>query len=365
MKSPARIPVRLGTRSYEIVVQAGGLRSLPASIESLERRPSYIALVTDNHVDEHYGELVLRLLREKNFETSKIVVLSGEPSKSVEGLSEIYRGFARAKLDRQALVIALGGGVVGDLAGFAAATYLRGIDWFHVPTSLLAQVDASVGGKTGINLPWGKNLAGSFHQPKGVLIDPEALDTLPEEEFRNGMAEVIKIAAVVDEDFFAFLEKNRAAIFDLESAALHRTLCEAVSLKAKIVSEDERESGKRMLLNFGHTLGHSLESAEGFEGLRHGEAVSIGMAGAANLCAEEKICPAEDRDRLLLLLRDCSLPTRWPDQVDIEIALQALTYDKKRDKGKLRMVLMEKIGRGFVASGIEENALRKAISLLR
>lgn len=365
MKKPVSIPVRLGPRRrYEVRIREGLLEEIHLFLKEIGLHPQRIALVTDSNVDRWYGERAVRSLARSHAEIAKIEMTPGEESKSMSGLADLYEAFADAGLDRSSLVLALGGGVVGDLAGFAAATFHRGLPFLQVPTSLLAQVDASVGGKTGINLPWGKNLAGAFHQPVGVLIDPELLVTLPPRELRNGLAEAIKCAAIADAKLFDLLEAQREAILTFDTKAIARVIAASVRIKARIVEKDERESGPRMLLNFGHTIGHAIEAAKNFEGILHGEAVAIGMAAAAILSVEMDRCPPNDRDRLLRLLHEYGLPTQLPEGLDLEQLMARIGADKKKRGKDLRFVALDKIGQASIVRGIEAAALRRVLAIL-
>src|ERR1700688_1957893 len=282
---PITVDVALGERAYDIVIGRDVLRSLGTRVAAL-RPGAHTAIVTDRNVAGHWREPAEASLSEAGIATSRVTVEEGEGSKTYAGLEKVSEALIAAKIERNDLVISLGGGVVGDLAGFAAAILRRGVDFVQVPTSLLAQVDSSVGGKTGINSPKGKNLLGAFHQPVLVVADTAVLDTLSPRQFRAGYAEVAKYGVLGDEAFFAWLEANHADIFKGGSAREHAiaTSCRA---KAAIVARDERESGERALLNLGHTFGHALEAATGFsDRLFHGEGVAVGMVLAAELSAE-------------------------------------------------------------------------------
>lgn len=365
LKKALAIPVRLPGRRYEVRIREGLLDEVHLFLAELPVRPQRIALITDSNVDRWYGERVARSLSRYRAEVTKIELAPGEKTKSLSGLADLYEAFADAGLDRSSLVVALGGGVVGDLAGFAAATFLRGLPYLQIPTSLLAQLDSSVGGKTGIDLPWGKNLAGAFHQPLGVLIDPETLVTLPPRELRNGLAEAIKAAVIADAALFEFLEKRREEILTIDTRALVRTIAGAVRIKARIVEKDERESGPRMLLNFGHTIGHAIEAAKNYEGILHGEAVAIGMAAAAILSVEAGKLAPKSRDRFLKILHEYGLPTQLPAELDLEKTLSLMGNDKKRAASGLRFVLLSSIGRAEVVSNIDIASVRRILAILR
>ena len=306
------VDVALGDRAYDIVIGRGVLASLGARVAAL--RPGVrTAIVTDRTVAKHWLEPAERSLTEAGIPTSRVIVEEGEVSKTYAGLEKVSEALIAARIERNDLVIALGGGVVGDLAGFAAAILRRGVDFVQVPTSLLAQVDSSVGGKTGINSPQGKNLLGAFHQPVLVIADTSVLDTLSPRQFRAGYAEVAKYGVLGDEAFFTWLEANHADIFSGGAAREHAiaTSCRA---KAAIVSRDERENGERALLNLGHTFGHALEAATGFsDRLFHGEGVSVGMVLAAEFSAQLGMISAADAARVERHLASVGLPTHLQD----------------------------------------------------
>ncbi|OGL61061.1 MAG: 3-dehydroquinate synthase [Candidatus Tectomicrobia bacterium RIFCSPLOWO2_12_FULL_69_37] len=339
------VRVAFGERSYTIWIGASALRRLGETARACF--PGGRALVvSDRNVARRYGPLALASLRKSGIRAEILAVPAGERSKSLAQLSRIFDRLAALQLDRGCGLVALGGGVIGDLGGFAAAAFLRGIPCIQAPTSLLAQVDSSVGGKTGVDHRLGKNLIGAFYQPAAVLSDIASLDTLPAREFRSGMAEVVKHAVIADAGLFAYLERNAARIQARDKGALERVVAENCRLKARIVERDERESGPRMALNFGHTLGHAIETLAGYSRrLLHGEAVAIGMAAAARLSREEGLCAKEDVERLTALLGGFGLPTslrRPPAQPQLAGAVGS---DKKRLRGKPRFVLLERIGK--------------------
>src|SRR5471030_219306 len=309
---PIAVEVALGERAYDIVIGRDVLQSLGARVAAL--RPGVrTAIVTDRNVAKHWLEKTESSLAAAGIASSRIIVEEGEGSKTYAGLEQVSEALIAAKIERNDLVIALGGGVVGDLAGFAAAILRRGVDFVQVPTSLLAQVDSSVGGKTGINSPRGKNLLGAFHQPVLVVADTAVLDTLSPRQFRAGYAEVAKYGLLGDEAFFTWLEKNHSDIFSGGAAREHAiaTSCRA---KAAIVARDERENGERALLNLGHTFGHALEAATGFSGrLLHGEGVAIGMALAFRLSVKLGHCPGQDAERFVRHLQAVGLPAAIAD----------------------------------------------------
>jgi 3-dehydroquinate synthase len=359
------VDVALGDRAYDIVIGRNVLQSLGARIAAL--RPGVrTAVVTDRTVAKHWLEPAEASLAEAGIPTSRIIVEEGEISKSYAGLEKVSEALISAKIERNDLVIALGGGVVGDLAGFAAAILRRGVDFVQVPTSLLAQVDSSVGGKTGINSPQGKNLLGAFHQPVLVIADTAVLDTLTPRQFRAGYAEVAKYGVLGDEAFFTWLEKNHADIFKGGSAREHAiaTSCRA---KAGVVSRDERETGERALLNLGHTFGHALEAATGFsDRLFHGEGVAIGMVLAAEFSAKLGMIAEADAVRVERHLAGAGLPTRLQDiagfaqegLADADALMALMAQDKKVKRGKLTFILLEAVGRAVIAKDVEPSLVR-------
>ncbi|MFB6460827.1 3-dehydroquinate synthase [Bradyrhizobium tunisiense] len=362
---PVTVEVALENRAYDIVIGRGVLASLGERVAAL--RPGVrTAIVTDRTVAKHWLEPAEASLAASGIPTSRIVVEEGEISKTYAGLEKVSEALIAAKIERNDLVIALGGGVVGDLAGFAAAILRRGVDFVQVPTSLLAQVDSSVGGKTGINSPQGKNLLGAFHQPVLVIADTAVLDTLSSRQFRAGYAEVAKYGVLGDEAFFTWLEKNHADIFKGGSAREHAiaTSCRA---KAGVVSRDERETGERALLNLGHTFGHALEAATGFsDRLFHGEGVAIGMTLAAQFSAKLGMIGEADAARVERHLIEAGLPTRLQDiagfaqegLADADALMALMAQDKKVKRGKLTFILLEAVGRAVIAKDVEPTLVR-------
>jgi len=362
---PVNVGVALGDRTYDIVIGRGVLSSLGQRVAAL--RPGVrTAIVTDRTVAKYWLEPAEASLAAAGIPTSRVVVEEGEISKTYAGLEKVGEALIAAKIERNDLVIALGGGVVGDLAGFAAAILRRGVDFVQVPTSLLAQVDSSVGGKTGINSPQGKNLLGAFHQPVLVIADTAVLDTLSPRQFRAGYAEVAKYGVLGDEAFFAWLEKNHSDIFKGGSAREHAiaTSCRA---KAGVVSRDERETGERALLNLGHTFGHALEAATGFsDRLFHGEGVSIGMTLAAQFSAKLGMIGEPEAARVEHHLIEAGLPTRLQDiagfaqegLADADALMALMAQDKKVKRGKLTFILLEAVGRAVIAKDVEPTPVR-------
>jgi len=362
---PTVVEVALGDRAYDIVIGRDQLATLGARIANL-RAGARTAIVTDRTVAKHWLDQTEASLNAAGIATSRILVEEGEGSKTYAGFQQVCEGLIRAKIERNDLVIALGGGVVGDLAGFAAAAVRRGVDFVQVPTSLLAQVDSSVGGKTGINSPQGKNLIGAFHQPVLVIADTAVLDTLSPRQFRAGYAEVAKYGLLGDAAFFAWLEANHAEIFSGGAAREHAiaTSCRA---KAAIVARDEREHGDRALLNLGHTFGHALEAATGFsDRLFHGEGVSIGMVLAAQLSARLGMLSADDATRIQRHLTDVGLPTRLQDiagfaqegLADADALMALMAQDKKVTRGRLTFILLQAIGHAVISRNVEPAVVR-------
>ncbi|MFT0875578.1 3-dehydroquinate synthase [Rhodopseudomonas sp. G2_2311] len=364
--APITVEVALGDRAYEIVIGRDVIASLGERIAKL-RPGARTAIVTDRTVAKTWLKRAEEVLDQAGIAHASVIVGEGESSKSYAGLEQVCEALIAAKIERNDLVIALGGGVIGDLAGFSASLLRRGVDFVQVPTSLLAQVDSSVGGKTGINSPQGKNLIGTFHQPVLVLADTAILDTLSPRQFRAGYAEVAKYGALGDEAFFAWLEANHAELFSGGAAREHAvaTSCRA---KAAIVARDERETGDRALLNLGHTFGHALEAATGFsDRLFHGEGVAIGMVLAAEFSAERGMMPAADAQRLAKHLAEVGLPTRLQDiagftqegLADADRLMALMAQDKKVKRGELTFILMEGIGRAVIANKVEPAPVRE------
>ncbi len=325
-------------------------------------RAKHVALVTDANVGRLYGARAARALQRAGLTVIRVQVPAGERAKSEAQLSRLWRAFAAAGLSRAGAVVALGGGVVGDLAGFAAATWLRGVPWVGVPTSLLAQVDSSVGGKTAIDLPAGKNLVGSFHQPVGVLVDPDTLATLPARHVRAGLAEVLKLGMAVDAALFRWCEAQADALAAGDLAALYGAVTRSIRAKARIVKADEREreGGCRSALNLGHTLGHALEAVHGYRGLLHGEAVALGLRAAADLSVRVVGLPIGSRVRLEAMLDHVGLPVRMPS-TRLSALLTAMQSDKKRARAIVRWVLTPSIGAASVPRAVKSTFVRAAL----
>jgi 3-dehydroquinate synthase len=354
-RAPTTVSVDLGPRSYDVIVGRGLLAGAGAEIAA--RLPgARAAIVTDETVASLHLPELKESLNAARIEHTAIAVPPGEESKSFERLTEVVDGIIAARLERNDIVIALGGGVVGDLAGFAAAIVRRGMRVVQIPTTLLAQVDSSVGGKTGINTPRGKNLVGAFHQPVLVLADAGVLDTLPPRIFNAGYAEIAKMALIGDAAFFAWLEQNWRAMA-AGWPEREQAIAIAVRAKAAAVAADERDEGVRALLNLGHTFGHALEAAAGYsDRLLHGEAVAIGTVLAFDFSARRGLSPAEDTARVAAHLKDVGLPTSIGDipgpRVSAETLIELIAQDKKVARGKLTFILTRGIGKAFVATDI-------------
>jgi len=359
----ADLPLRYPPRAAHsrIRIASGALDGLGAFTRDLTGA-TRAAVVSDTNVAALYGERAVRSLGRARIDATLITVPAGERSKRAAVLDRLWEHFAALDLARGDVVVALGGGVVGDLAGFAAASWLRGIAWIGAPTSLLAQVDSSVGGKTGIDLAAGKNLVGAFHQPAGVLVDPRVLATLPRRERRAGLAEVVKMGMACDSALFAWAERNVRALAAGDTAALSEAVSRAIRVKARVVRRDEREreGGARTALNFGHTLGHAIEAARGYRGIRHGEAVAIGMRVAARLSEREAGLASAARARLESVLDALGLPRTMPP-VPLADLLEAIGRDKKRGANGVRWVLTPRIGHASVPRLISGRLVRAAL----
>jgi 3-dehydroquinate synthase len=356
------VPVGLGARAYEVVIGEGLLAEAGARIAPLARR-GRLAVVSDETVWRLHGPTLAAALEGAGLEVFPVVVPPGEQTKSFEGLADVTDRLLALELDRGDLIVAFGGGVVGDLTGFAAAIYKRGVDFVQIPTTLLAQVDSSVGGKTAIDTPRGKNLVGAFHQPKLVLADLSVLGALPDREMRAGYAEVIKYGLLGDFAFFEWLEANGAAVLAREPAALAHAVARSVEMKAEIVAEDEREQGRRALLNLGHTFGHALEAETGYgDALLHGEAVAAGQAQAFRFSAAQGLCSAQDAQRATAAIAAAGLPTRMDEIPGAPFAADQLVrhmaQDKKAEAGKLTFILARGLGATFVAKDVDAEAVR-------
>ena len=351
------LQVELGARRYPIRIGRGLLDDATGLAAFVPGRHALI--VSDRNVAPLYLAQVEAALKGK---TVKALVLpAGEQEKTLSRFGEVMTALAALGASRDATVVALGGGVVGDLAGFAAACWMRGVRFVQVPTTLLAMVDSSVGGKTAVDLPQGKNLVGAFHQPSAVLADTATLDTLPDRELRAGLAEVVKYGAIADATFFEWLEANADALLDRDPDALAEAIAVSCAHKAGIVSRDETEQGERMLLNFGHTFGHAIETEQGYGGLLHGEAIAVGMVLAARLSSDLGRAPWSDTARLAALLERLGLPVALPAGLSGDALLARMRLDKKAVSGALRLILWSGLGHAEVVTDVPDTDIRAVL----
>lgn len=375
MTAPSIVSVDLSQQSanssYDVAIAPGGIDHLGSWIEErvLPQRKlgKRMVVVSNPQIFKHYGAQAIASLEQAGFVVESCILPAGERYKTLTSIQKIYDVAQAHHLERSSTLVAIGGGVIGDMVGFAAATWLRGIHFIQVPTSLLAMVDASIGGKTGVNHPKGKNLIGAFHQPRLVLIDPLALNTLPPREFRAGMAEVIKYGVIWDLNLFEALEsakrldQRRYISDDLLQLILTRS-CQA---KAHVVSKDEKEAGLRAILNYGHTIGHAVESLTGYRSVNHGEAVAIGMVAIGQIAAHLGWWTQAESDRQTALIEKTGLPTRLPAGLDLDGVLEALKSDKKVEDGLVRFVVPESIGKVSVTDKISAADVRYALEKLQ
>lgn len=351
------VDVELGARRYPIHIGPGLLQDAPRLAALTPGR--HVLIVSDANVAPHYLSRVEAAFAGKR--VASHIFPPGEQEKTLARFSELMTALATLGASRDATLVALGGGVIGDMTGFAAACWMRGVRFVQLPTTLLAMVDSSVGGKTAVDLPEGKNLVGAFHQPSAVVADTDTLATLPDREVRAGLAEVIKYGALGDAGFFDWVQANARALRDRDPEALVQAIATSCAHKAGIVARDETETGERMLLNLGHTFGHAIEAEQGFGGLVHGEAVAVGMVLAARLSADLGLAPATDAERLVAALDALGLPTALPAGLDPDALLARMRLDKKNLSGTLRLILWRGIGHAFVATGIDEAAVRRVL----
>ena len=358
------VTVQLGQRSYDVRVGAGVLGELGGLTRSLPAVSSAV-VIADSNVAGLYGPRAVKLLREADLTARLLTFPAGEPSKTLATYGRILDELLSAEppIDRQTVIVALGGGVTGDLAGFVAASALRGLRWIQCATTLLAAVDASVGGKTGVNHATGKNLIGAFHQPAGVLIDVDLLKTLPPGELRNGLAECVKHGVIRDEGLLTFIEDSAADIAATDADVITELIARNVAIKAAVVSADERESGQRAHLNFGHTIGHALEVLVGYDSLPHGRAVSLGMVAACRMAVTRKFISQPDADRVAALLAALHLPVSCAP-VDADEVWTIMQHDKKTASGKVRMVLPTRLGAVDIFDDIAADAVADALAAI-
>ena len=353
------ISVPLPQSPYDIVTNPGNLSKLGDYLAPLKLGKK-ILLLSNAEIFNHYGETALNSLKKSGFEVSVHLIPAGETNKTLDAIAKIYDTALEKRLERSSTMVALGGGVVGDMTGFAASSWLRGINFVQVPTTLLAMVDASIGGKTGVNHPQGKNLIGAFYQPRLVFIDPLVLKTLPEREFRAGMAEVIKYGIIWDADLFEQLEQAKSLknLADLPESLLEMIITRSCQAKVDVVSQDEKESGIRAILNYGHTLGHAVESLTGYSQVNHGEAVAIGMVAAGKIAVKMGLWNEKDAQRQMVLIEKTGLPTQIPSHLDPNTIIDILQTDKKVKAGKVRFILPTAIGKVIITDEVTTEILQ-------
>ena len=354
-----KIPVNLADRSYKITIGRGILERTATYLPSTTYTSA--AILTHPHLVDAYAEPVRRSLAAVGIRTVVLTIPPGERYKNLRTTARLYDRLMEAGIDRKGLIVTVGGGVLGDLGGFVAATYLRGIDFLQAPTTLLAQVDASIGGKTGVDLPGGKNLVGAFHQPRAVIIDTDTLETLSSRELRSGLAEVVKYGIIADGALFIRLAAEMPLLLRRNPDLLFYAIERSCRIKARIVAEDETEQDRRAILNFGHTVGHALEVVTGYRRYKHGEAISIGMVSACLIGEVMGYTPPDVTPRVAGLLRSAGLPTAFPDDVDKNLLSQAMSHDKKALGGRVRFVLARAIGNVEHGIDVPETAVRAAL----
>ncbi|NJK99392.1 MAG: 3-dehydroquinate synthase [Spirulinaceae cyanobacterium RM2_2_10] len=356
------IHVDLPQNAYQVAIAPGAIAQLGQHLTPLQLSPRLL-LVSDENVFPHYGEVAVASLQAAGFAVATHIFPAGEPHKTLASIQQLYDTAHTHRLERRSTLLALGGGVVGDMTGFAAATWLRGVNFVQVPTTLLAMVDAAIGGKTGVNHPQGKNLIGAFYQPRAVIIDPQMLATLPRREFRAGMAEVIKYGVIWDADLFDQLAAaSQLDRYDAVSPALLQTiLSRSCQAKAAVVRQDEKEAGLRAILNYGHTVGHAVESLTHYKKFVHGEAVAIGMVAAGAIAQQLEFWTAKDNARQLDLIAKAQLPTQIPDNLRVADILTALQSDKKVQAGRVRFILPTAIGSVQITAQVPTDPLARVL----
>ncbi len=356
------VTIGLGERSYPIHIRPDLLAEIGRDLQENKFAGRY-GVISDDRVSGLYGEPLLESLIKAGVQAELITFPSGEKSKNLQTIATLASELIQRGFDRSDGLIALGGGVTGDITGFLASIYMRGISFVQVPTTLLAQVDSSVGGKTGVDIPEGKNLVGTFYQPRAVYIDTDVLHTLPRDELRNGLAEAIKYGVIHDSEFFAFLDSSRDTIFDLNQDVITTLIGRCCEIKAWVVERDEREGGMRRILNYGHTIGHAVEAASNFR-IMHGMAVGIGMCAAADLAVKTGCLSRQDADRIRTMVRNYGLPDSVPADLDREAIKRYLLADKKTVSGRVFYVLPETIGKVLITDQVSsedvDSVLRNA-----
>ncbi|MDA9557717.1 3-dehydroquinate synthase [Vibrio sp.] len=358
-----RITVKLGERSYPISIGAG-LFSDPAHLSLIEANKQ-VVVISNETIAPLYADTILTLIGQRGAHAVLLSLPDGEQYKTLDTFQQVMDFLIEGNYSRDVTIVALGGGVIGDLVGFSAACYQRGVDFIQIPTTLLSQVDSSVGGKTAVNHPLAKNMIGAFYQPKAVVIDTNCLSTLPKREFAAGMAEVIKYGIIYDNDFFCWLENNLDALYVLDEKALKYAIARCCEIKAEVVALDEKESGIRALLNLGHTFGHAIEAEQGYGQWLHGEAVSSGTVMAAKTALLLDMISDDDFERIVSILRRSHLPTHTPEGMSFSDFMRHMKRDKKVLAGHIRFVLPNKIGEAEVIKGVPEHVLEAAIDFCR
>ncbi|SDH33414.1 3-dehydroquinate synthase [Vibrio xiamenensis] len=354
-----RITVSLGERSYPISIGAG-LFNDPAHFSFLPANQK-VVVISNVTVAPLYAQTIINQLKQQGCQPSLLELPDGEKYKSLDTFNLVMNFLLEGNYSRDVVIVALGGGVIGDLVGFAAACYQRGVDFIQIPTTLLSQVDSSVGGKTAVNHPLGKNMIGAFYQPKSVIIDIDCLKSLPEREFAAGMAEVIKYGIIYDSEFFDWLDNNMDALYALDETALTYAIARCCQIKAEVVALDEKESGIRALLNLGHTFGHAIEAELGYGNWLHGEAVSSGTAMAAKTAQLQGLISEEQVEKIVSILKRARLPVHTPESMSFADFMRHMMRDKKVLAGELRLVLPTDIGRAEVVKGVPESVIQQAI----
>ncbi len=360
------IRVEVPQQPYDIAIAAGSLDDLGVWMSRL-KLGKQVLVVSNPVIFRKYGERAIAALKLVGYEVFSCTLPAGERYKTLKSVQKIYDVALQHRLERSSTIVALGGGVIGDMAGFAAATWLRGINVIQVPTSLLAMVDSAIGGKTGVNHPQGKNLIGAFHQPRFVLIDPSVLKTLPPREFRAGMAEVIKYGIIWNAELFTKLEEAQRLdqLRYLDEDLLQTILSCSCKAKAQVVSKDEKEAGLRAILNYGHTIGHAVESLTGYKLVNHGEAVAIGMVAAGEIAVQLQMWKPTEAKRQHALIQKAGLPTQLPSVLDIEAILDALQTDKKVEAGKVRFILPTQLGAAIVTDQVPADVIRQVLQQMQ
>lgn len=360
-RGSARLRVPLGDRSYELVLASGALSTAVAELRRCGITPdSQLVVISNRRVLRFHGSTLIEPLRRKGWEVAEIAVPEGERNKSLVMVAKLYDALVRRQADRSSVIIALGGGVIGDLAGFVAATYLRGIRYIQAPTTLLAAIDSSVGGKTGVDLVTGKNLVGAFHQPRLVLTDLSTFRTLPRRQVRSGLYEAIKCAVIADRKLFEWIEHRLESVLALSSESTQHLVRRCCAIKAAVVGRDEREGGLRRILNFGHTFGHALEAATDYRRISHGEAVGLGMLMASSMAEDTGIMPAEENARLARLIRRVG-PLPKCDQLSARHVYQLMLSDKKTTSAGIHFILPKRIGKVEIRAGVPRAAVMNAL----